>query len=90
MLTKFKIGDKVTTKKSVSKQNFSTRDYALNKNAGQIGEITDYYWIRPPNGENFYLYTVKVGTNSKDIVLYEDERKRVQGTKSSHSSLKPQ
>ena len=90
MLVKFKIGDKVTTKKPVSKQNLSTRDYALNKTAGQIGEITDYYWIRPPNSDNFYLYTVKIGTSSEDIILYEDEIKRVQGTKSSRSSLKPQ
>lgn len=77
MLVKFEIGEKVTIKKPVSEQNFSTRDSALHKYAGQIGKITNYYWMRPPNSDDFYLYTVNIDTSSKDIVLYEDELKRV-------------
>ena len=90
MLVRFEIGEKVTIKKPVSKQNLSARDSALHKYAGQIGTVTNYYWMRPPNSDDFCLYTVVIDTSSKDLVLYEDEIKRVKGRKLSRSSLKSQ
>ncbi len=72
MPAKYGIGQKVAIK-PVSEQSVSTRDSILRKSAGLTCEITDYYWIRPPTGEAFYLYTVRIGSSNKDIVLYEDE-----------------
>ena len=87
MPAKYEIGQKVTIK-PVSEQSLSTRDYILRKSAGLTGKITDYYWIRPPTGEVFYLYNVRIGSSNKDIVLYEDEIELVTSTKPNHRSLK--
>ena len=56
MPAKYEIGQKIAIK-PVSEQSVSLRDAALQKYSGQTGEITDYYWIRPPTGQIFYLYT---------------------------------
>ncbi len=40
---------------------------------GQTATISDFYWITPPAGPVFYLYTVKVMGSNKELVLYEDE-----------------
>jgi hypothetical protein len=53
----------------------SSRDSTLEKYAGQIGRIINYYWISPEAGKIFYLYTVRFGTGNQEIVLYEDEIK---------------
>ena len=72
MTAKYETGQKVTIR-PVSEQSFSTRDSDLRHYIGMTGEITNYYWIRPPTGEDFYLYTVKFDTSNKEVVLYEDE-----------------
>ena len=81
MQAKNEIGQKVTIK-PVSEQSLSVRDSMLHKYAGLIGEIINYYWIRPPTGEFFYLYTVRVVTSNMEteIVLYEDEMEHVIST----------
>lgn len=76
----YEIGQEVIIK-PVSEQNVSIREDAIRPYAGQTGTIADYYWIDPPTGEIFYLYTVRVGSSNKDIVLYEDEIKHVSKTK---------
>ncbi|MFC1949177.1 hypothetical protein ACFLW0_03285 [Chloroflexota bacterium] len=76
MASIYEIGQKVAIK-SVSEQDLSVRTAALQPYVGQIGEITNYHWIEPPNGKVFYLYTVQVGDSDKEIVLYEDEIKPV-------------
>ena len=83
MPTKYEIGQKVTVT-PVSEKSLSPRDSDLRQYAGLTGEITNYYWLRPPAGEAFYLYTVRISTINKDIVLYEDEIALVRSTKSSH------
>ncbi len=83
----YEIGQKVVIK-PVSEQSLSTRDSQLRQYAGLTGEVTNYYWIKPPTNEVFYLYTVQVGANNKEIVLYEDEIEHVQGTKPSRRKLK--
>ena len=80
MPLEYEVGQKVVIK-PVSEQSLSSRDSALRQYAGLIGEIANYHWIRPPIGEVFYLYTVRIGTNNKEIVLYEDEIERVRSTK---------
>ena len=87
MPAKYEIGQKIAIK-PVSGQSLSLRDTILQKYSGLTGEITDYYWIRPPTGQLFYLYTVQVGANNKEIVLYEDEIEHVQGTKPSRRNLR--
>jgi len=87
MPAKYEIGQKVTIT-PVSKQSFSTRDSDLHQHAGLTGEIINYYWIRPPTSEVFYLYTVRIGTSSKEILLHEDEIERMQSKKPSRRTLK--
>ena len=76
MPAKYEIGQKVVVT-PVSKPGLSSRDSDVNKYAGLTGEIANYYWIRPPAGEVFYLYSVRIGNGYKEIVLYEDEIERV-------------
>jgi len=87
MPAKYEIGQRVAIR-PVSEQSLSPRDSALRQYASLTGEISNYHWMRPPIGEVFYLYTVRIGTSNKDIVLYEDEIEHVPSTKSSRRSLK--
>jgi len=72
MEPKYKIGQRVIAK-LVKSQSLSARDSDIGQYAGQIGIVTDYYWIRPDAGEVFFIYTVKMGDSQEEIVLYEDE-----------------
>ena len=87
MPAKYEIGQKIVIK-PVSEQSLSLRDATLNKYSGLTGEITDYYWIRPPIGPLFYLYTVRIGPSNEDIVLYEDEIEYMLSKKSQRRSSK--
>mgnify|MGYP001137923262 CR=1 FL=1 len=57
----------------VSEKGMMQREYDINMYAGQVGEITNYYWISPRTGQVFYIYNVRVGKERKEIVVYEDE-----------------
>ena len=72
MEPKYKLGQKVIIK-PVKNLTLSARDSDIGQYAGQSGIVTDYYWLRPNMGEVFYIYTVKIGDDEKEIVLYEDE-----------------
>ncbi|MFC2034575.1 hypothetical protein ACFLUJ_00405 [Chloroflexota bacterium] len=74
MESKYKIGQKVTVKKSKT-QSSSPRDSDIGKYVEQSGTVTNYYWISPKVGEVFYIYTIKIGTSQREIVLHEDEIK---------------
>ena len=87
MSVEYEIGQKVTIA-PVSENSLSPRDSDLRQSAGLTGEITNYHWIRPPTGEVFYLYTVRVSTSNKEIVLYENEILPIQSTQQSRHSLK--
>ena len=72
MKPKYQIGQKVIIKQP--KTNLpSARDSDIGQYAGQSGTVTNYYWISPQGGEVFYIYTVKIGTGQKEMVLHEDE-----------------
>jgi hypothetical protein len=72
MVARYEIGQKVIIKAAHSKR-LSPRDSGLGQYTGQSGEVTDYYWMSPPAGEVFYVYTVRVEDGNKEIVLHEDE-----------------
>jgi len=72
MSPKYDIGQKVMIR-PVSDQPLSRRENDIDTYAGQIGEVSNYYWISPRTGQVFYIYTVRVGTDYKEVVLHEDE-----------------
>ena len=86
MPAEYEIGQKVIVTPG-NEQDLSTRESDLRQYAGLTGEITNYYWTRPPAGEAFYLYTVRIGAGNKDIVLYEDEMQPLLSKKSKRRSL---
>lgn len=72
MAAKYEIGQKVAIT-PVKNQHLSPRDSNIELYAGEIGEVIDYYWIRPNRGEAFYIYKVRMETDRKEVVLHEDE-----------------
>ncbi len=72
MATKYEIGQKVVII-PVENQHLSPRDSDLAPYAGQVGTITDYYWLHRNVGEVFYVYTVRMESDRREIVLHEDE-----------------
>jgi len=56
-----------------SSRSSDPRDATLDKYAGQVGTITDYYWITTHLSGVVYIYSVKVDPDDKEIVLHEDE-----------------
>lgn len=65
-------GQKVTIK-PVDEKGTTKREYSVNEYAGQVGEISNYYYISPRTGQIFFIYNVRVGKDRKEIVVYEDE-----------------
>ena len=73
MTPKYQIGQKVIIT-PVKTQQLSPRDAALEPYAGQIGKVTDYYWISPDRGAGvFYIYAVLMEADQKELVVHEDE-----------------
>lgn len=73
MASRFNKGQRVTIV-PVQNRPISPRDSDIEPYAGQVGQVTGYYWIRPGTGDKFfYLYTVRVGNSDKEIVVHEDE-----------------
>ncbi len=69
---KYVVGQKVIIQ-PVSEQGATKRENEINQYAGQVGEISNFYWINPRNGQVFYMYNVQVGEHRKEIAVYEDE-----------------
>jgi hypothetical protein len=65
-------GQKVIIK-PVDEKGTTKREYSVNEYAGQVGEISSYYYISPRTGQIFFIYNVRVGKEKKEIVVYEDE-----------------
>jgi len=57
----------------INEKGLTQRDYNVNEYAGQVGEIVNFYWISPRNGQVFFIYHVRVGKERKEVVVYEDE-----------------
>ena len=73
MEAKYQIGQKVTIT-PVKARALSPRDATLEPYAGEVGKVTDYYWVSPSNGkETFFIYTVRMETDQKEVVVHEDE-----------------
>ncbi len=69
---RFVKGQKVVIK-PVNEKGASKREYDVNEFAGEIGEISNYYYINVGINQVFFLYNVKVGKEKKEITVYEDE-----------------
>jgi hypothetical protein len=65
-------GQKVIIK-PINETGLSQRENDINKYAGQVGQVSNYYWMSPRTGQVFYIYNVRVGSERKEIVVYEDE-----------------
>ena len=66
-------GQKVIIK-PVNEKGITQRESSVNEYAGQVGEISNFYWISPRYEQIFYIYKVMVGKeNKKEVVVYEDE-----------------
>ena len=72
MAAKYWIGQKVVVT-PVRTESFSPRDSDIAQYAGEMGEITDLFSISPTGGDVFYIYTVRLEVDEKNIVLHEDE-----------------
>jgi hypothetical protein len=72
MEPKYSIGQKVIIQ-PVSEPGPTKRENDINRYAGQIGEVTDFYWISPRSGQLFYIYNVLLGREKREVVVYEDE-----------------
>ncbi len=59
--------------KPVDEKGVTRREYAVNEYAGEVGEISDFYYISLRNGQVFFIYNVRVGKEKQEIVVYEDE-----------------
>jgi hypothetical protein len=57
----------------VSEKGVTQREYNVNEYAGQVGQISNFYWISPRTGQYFFIYNVRIGRERKEIVVYEDE-----------------
>jgi hypothetical protein len=71
MAARYKKGQRVTIV-SARGQSASAGDADIEPYIGYSGEIVDYYWIRPGT-KVFYIYSVRIGDNKKEIVVHEDE-----------------
>ena len=69
---KYVVGQKVIIQ-PVSEQGSTRRENEINQYAGQVGEVSNYYWINPRNSHIFFMYNVLVGEERKEIAVYEDE-----------------
>jgi hypothetical protein len=66
-------GQKVVIK-PINENGLTARENSVSEYAGQVGEVSNYYWINPRAEQIFYIYKVKVGKETKkEIVVYEDE-----------------
>jgi len=72
MTAKYEKGQKVIITPAEN-QHLSPRDSDIRAYAGRSGRVTDYYWMDTGRGETFYIYTVRLEADDKDIVLHEDE-----------------
>ncbi len=73
MAPRYQTGQKVIIN-PVTTSNLSLRSSELEPYVGHTGEVKDYYWITPDRGVNvFYIYTVSMEQDSKEIVVHEDE-----------------
>ena len=73
MAPKYQRGQKVVMTLPNAPQ-ISPRDSALESYAGRVGKVIDYHWLNMSGGAGvFYIYTVLLEAEQKEIVVHEDE-----------------
>ncbi len=68
---RFFVGQKVVIKPISAP--LSTRDSTLEPYVGEVGEVANYFSISPRAGQVFYIYSVRIGADRKELALHEDE-----------------
>ena len=69
---KYAIGQQVIIQ-PVNENSLTQRDSDLNIFAGKVGQVSNFYSSSPSAGQIFHMYKVRVGSEKKEIVVYEDE-----------------
>jgi hypothetical protein len=69
---RFAKGQRVVIK-PVDEKGVTKREFDVNEYAGEVGEITDFYYVSLRSGQIFFIYNVSVGKEKRIIVVYEDE-----------------
>jgi hypothetical protein len=69
---KYKIGQEVIVR-PVKHQAVPPKDADIGGYAGRMGKVVNYHWIQPSKGKTFYIYTVRLGDEMKEVILHEDE-----------------
>jgi hypothetical protein len=59
--------------KPVDEKGATKREFDVNEYAGEVGQISNYYYMNLRTGQIFFIYNVIVGKEKKEIVVYEDE-----------------
>jgi hypothetical protein len=72
MEAKFKIGQNVIVR-PVKDQRMPPKDADIGGYAGSAGKVVDYHWIQPSKGKVFFIYTVRLGREMKEVIFHEDE-----------------
>jgi hypothetical protein len=73
MAPRYQVGQKVSIT-PVKAKSLSPRDAALEPYAGCAGKVSDFYWVnKGTGGGNFYIYTVLMEADEKEVVVHEDE-----------------
>lgn len=73
MAPRYKIGQKVIIMQGTN-QRLSPRDSDIEPYIGKSGTIVEFYWIKMHTGApNFYIYTVLIESEKKEVVVHEDE-----------------
>jgi hypothetical protein len=73
MTSKYQRGQRVVIT-PVRTQQLSPRDAALEPYAGCVAKVIDYYWVTMGSrAQVFYIYTVLLEAEEKEIVAHEDE-----------------
>ena len=69
---KYEVGQRVLIR-PVANEPLSQRESDVESYAGQVGEVSEYFWISPRTSDIFFIYKVRVGKSFQEVVLYEDE-----------------
>jgi hypothetical protein len=73
MTPRYQRGQKVIIAPVKAKQ-LSPRDAALEPYAGHVAKVIDYHWLSTGEGARvFYIYTVLLEAEKKEVVVHEDE-----------------
>ena len=72
MEPKYKIGQNVIVRPT-KYPAVPPKDADIGQYAGRTGKVLNYHYIQPSKGKVFFIYTIRLGEDMKEVILYEDE-----------------